>query len=107
MSRANELESSNEPLPTENDAPSTGVFRALPAPPEAQAPSDGPQEMALLLTLPYREARQQALAVFERLYVRALLDRCGGNISHSARTAGLNRVYLHRLIRRHALRGKP
>lgn len=109
MSRANELDYSNEPLLTETDPPAaaTGVFKALPAQPEVLPSNEGPEEMTALLSLPYREARQQALAVFERHYVRALLERCGGNISHSARTAGLNRVYLHRLIRRHSLRGKP
>jgi two-component system response regulator GlrR len=55
--------------------------------------------------IPYDEARQQAIAEFERVYLRALLDRHGGNVSQAAREAGIDRVYLHRLIRRHAIKG--
>jgi two-component system, NtrC family, response regulator GlrR len=55
--------------------------------------------------LSFATARQQALDQFERSYVQALLDRHGGNVSQAARAAGMNRVYLHRLLRRHGLRG--
>jgi DNA-binding NtrC family response regulator len=54
---------------------------------------------------PYAEARRHALDEFEREYARALLERHGGNVSQAARAAGLNRVYLHRLLRRHGIRG--
>jgi DNA-binding NtrC family response regulator len=54
---------------------------------------------------PYDEARQQAIAEFERVYLRALLERHGGNVSQAAREAGIDRVYLHRLIRRHSIKG--
>ena len=52
----------------------------------------------------YEEARKRAIAAFERSYLEALLDRSQGNVSRAARDAGMDRVYLHRLIRRHALR---
>ncbi len=50
---------------------------------------------------PYAEARKQAIHEFERTYVEALLVRCDGNVSRAAREAKIDRVYLHRLIRRH------
>lgn len=53
----------------------------------------------------YAEARKRAIAEFERLYLLALLDRTNGNVSQAAREAGIDRVYLHRLIRRHKVKG--
>ncbi len=62
------------------------------------------QALAPLAELSYQEARQSALGAFERAYVQGLLERAGGNVSRAARLAGLDRVYLHRLIRKHSLR---
>jgi DNA-binding NtrC family response regulator len=50
--------------------------------------------------LSYPEARKRAIAEFERVYVKALLERTGGNVSRGAREAQMDRVYLHRLIRK-------
>ncbi len=52
----------------------------------------------------YAEARTAAVADFERRYLEALLARHAGNVSAAARAAGIHRVYLHELIRRHGLR---
>jgi transcriptional regulator of acetoin/glycerol metabolism len=49
----------------------------------------------------YREARAEALGSFEKRYVASLLTRHGWNVSGAAREAGVDRNYLHRLIRRH------
>jgi two-component system, NtrC family, response regulator GlrR len=54
--------------------------------------------------LPYELARKQAIDDFERLYVTALLERNADNVAAAARAAGVNRAYLHRLLRRHGLR---
>jgi transcriptional regulator with GAF, ATPase, and Fis domain len=54
--------------------------------------------------LPYEVARRQAIDAFEREYVTRLLERSEGNVAAAARDAGLNRAYLHRLLRRHGLR---
>jgi len=51
----------------------------------------------------YAEARKQAIADFEKKYVHDLLQANEGNVSQSARSAGMDRVYLHRLIRRYGL----
>jgi len=53
------------------------------------------------VNLAYADARKQAIHDFERIYVEALLARSGGNVSQAARDAKIDRVYLHRLIRRH------
>ncbi len=55
-------------------------------------------------TLSYAEARQRAIAGFESSYLRSLLEFHGGNVSQAARAAGIDRAYLHRLLRRHGLR---
>ena len=54
--------------------------------------------------LPYREARAQAVAAFERSYLRQLTEACGGNASEAARRAKMDRPYLLSLLRKHGLR---
>ncbi len=54
----------------------------------------------VLSPLPFKEAKEQLLASFERAYLEALLARHGGVVSHAARTAGLSRRHLHELIQR-------
>lgn len=51
----------------------------------------------------YREERARFEAAFERQYVAWLLDRFDGNVSAAARSAGMDRKYLDKLARRHAL----
>jgi DNA-binding NtrC family response regulator len=53
---------------------------------------------------PYELARRQALDAFERTYLEKLLQRTGDNVAAAARTAGVNRGYLYRLLGRHGLR---
>jgi DNA-binding NtrC family response regulator len=53
---------------------------------------------------PYRDARARALHKFEAEYLRALIDRCGGNASEAARRARMDRPYLLTLLRKHGLR---
>jgi DNA-binding NtrC family response regulator len=70
-----------------------------------------PRELAAPMTptdpgRPYFEAREQAVAAFEHDYAQALLARAGGNVARAARAAGIDRAYLHRLLRRHGL-GRP
>ncbi|MCZ7685599.1 MAG: sigma-54 dependent transcriptional regulator [Sandaracinaceae bacterium] len=52
-------------------------------------------------SVPYAEARRRAIEAFEREYVRDLLARHGGKVSQAAAAAGMDRVYLHKLVRRH------
>jgi DNA-binding NtrC family response regulator len=53
-----------------------------------------------LVDLPYRDAKDQALSVFDGAYFTALLQRTGGNISEAARQAGLDRSNFRRAARR-------
>jgi DNA-binding NtrC family response regulator len=54
--------------------------------------------------LPYAEAKKRLLADFDVAYVRAALDRAGGNVSDAARQSGLDRSNFRRVMRR--LRGE-
>jgi DNA-binding NtrC family response regulator len=49
----------------------------------------------------YRVARENALAAFERDFVVHLLRRFDKNVTKAAKEAGIDRVYLHRLIKKH------
>jgi DNA-binding NtrC family response regulator len=50
-------------------------------------------------TLPFKAAREQALRMFHRQYIESLLQACNGNISRGARMAGVQRQYLHRMMK--------
>jgi DNA-binding NtrC family response regulator len=51
-----------------------------------------------------RDARQRWLRYFERSYVSELLMQTNGNVSAAAVLAGVDRVYMHRMITRCGLR---
>jgi two-component system response regulator HydG len=50
--------------------------------------------------MPYRDAKEQALAAFEHHYFTALRERTGANVSEAARQAGLDRSNFRRAIKR-------
>ncbi len=54
--------------------------------------------------LPLREAREVWLRVFTQEYLTDLLQRHGGNISQAAKTAGVDRKTLHRLLSKHGIK---
>jgi DNA-binding NtrC family response regulator len=53
-----------------------------------------------LAQLPYREAKQRALTMFDDAYFSAVMHRTGGNISEAARQAGLDRSNFRRASKR-------
>ncbi|MCZ7683816.1 MAG: hypothetical protein M5U28_35650 [Sandaracinaceae bacterium] len=59
---------------------------------------------ARVMSLPYKQARKEAMSEFEREYLAQLLERAGGNVSQAARDAGLDRSYLFSLLRRSGLK---
>jgi DNA-binding NtrC family response regulator len=59
-----------------------------------------------LTQLPFKEAKEQLIESFSREYVQALLERCGGNISEVARTAGIARNWVHHLVTKYNLKSK-
>jgi len=56
---------------------------------------------------PFKVAKDAVVNGFERNYVAALLEAAAGNVSKAARTGGMDRMYLHRLIQKHGLRTVP
>jgi DNA-binding NtrC family response regulator len=55
---------------------------------------------AALAELPYAEARARANDAWDRRFLRAALERHGGNVSAAARALGLHRQSLQKLLRR-------
>jgi two-component system response regulator GlrR len=49
----------------------------------------------------YAEARRRALDGFEKGYAEALLREHNGKVATAAAAAGMDRVYLYRILRRH------
>ncbi len=75
-----------------------------PARTEASPPDPaGADPFARILTseLPWSDARDRAIEAFEARYVRAMLERHGGNVTRAAAAAGLARRYFHKLKARH------
>ena len=77
----------------------------------ARSPSRGPTLEAAALGLgdgeqapaTFHEAKDRLIGNWERAYVVELLHRTRGNVSRAARVGGLDRVSLHRLIKKHAI----
>ena len=71
----------------------------------SQPPS--PRDVAVtddLVQLPFKEAKERLLDVFEKHYVEHLLARHGGNVSRAAAEAGVDRNHLARLAKKHGVR---
>jgi two-component system, NtrC family, response regulator GlrR len=79
------------------------------APPSTTGPSaDAAANAALpdhqaVLDLPFKEAKNQLIESFEREYLTELLRRHKGNISRAAAEAGIDRNYIHRLVKKYDL----
>jgi len=58
------------------------------------------EEVASLPQFPWKVARERYLSSFEVAYARAVLVRCGGNLSAAAREAGVDRKTFYALLRR-------
>ncbi|MEP6994016.1 MAG: sigma-54 dependent transcriptional regulator [Acidobacteriota bacterium] len=78
----------------------------------AEGPQILPQDLTLPgsedgkddLERPFRAARAQAVAAFERTYVEDLLRRNGGNVTRAAREARKERRSFGRLVKKYGLR---
>ncbi|AKF79702.1 Fis family transcriptional regulator [Myxococcus fulvus 124B02] len=57
-----------------------------------------------LAKLPYREAVDGARDTVSREYLTALMQEFGGNVTHAAERAGMERESLHRLLKRYGVR---
>jgi DNA-binding NtrC family response regulator len=56
-----------------------------------------------MLDMPFKEAKAQLVEAFERDYLSALLAKHHGNISRAASEAGIDRNYIHRLVKKYGL----
>ena len=58
---------------------------------------------AEVLEMPFKEAKATLIEGFERDYLKHLLARHRGNISRAAAEAGIDRNYIHRLVKKYGL----
>ncbi|MBW1739668.1 MAG: sigma-54-dependent Fis family transcriptional regulator [Deltaproteobacteria bacterium] len=56
--------------------------------------------------LPFKEAKEAVIKAFHHQYIRAILQQNRGNISRAAEQAGLQRQYLHRLMKDENIRAE-
>jgi DNA-binding NtrC family response regulator len=56
--------------------------------------------------LPFHDAKTDAITVFEKEYLSDLLRRHNGNISQAARTAGIDRKTIHRMLAKYEIEGR-
>src|SRR5262249_18814728 len=56
------------------------------------------------LKIPFLSARDKMVGSFERRYLEALLREHKWKVGEAASAAGIDRVFLWRLLRRHAIR---
>jgi DNA-binding NtrC family response regulator len=54
----------------------------------------------------FKESKEALVAAFEADYLRDLMKRTGNNVSEAARQAGMDRVHLHRLLKKHGVNVK-
>ncbi len=71
--------------------------------PDLEAPPGADGRKGPDLDLPFKEAKEHLIEVFERDYLKNLIERCEGNISRASREADIDRVYLRKLLRKHGL----
>ena len=70
--------------------------------PAARRPAAGGLDTGMM-EIPFKEAKGMLVESFEREYLQRLLDRHQGNISRAAQEAGIDRNYIHRLVKRYGL----
>jgi transcriptional regulator with GAF, ATPase, and Fis domain len=86
-------------------APAAALGAIQPRTPRGSAPALGKPHfdaMPFDPTVPFRDAKNQAIARWERWYIRELLAYTNGNLSQAARIVQSDRSYLRKLVRRYA-----
>lgn len=69
--------------------------------------NEGPSDpLHIDVSEPYKVVRDRVVDHVERVYVEQLMAEHRGNVSAAARAAGMNRTWLHELIKRHAITGR-
>jgi DNA-binding NtrC family response regulator len=75
----------------------------LRSPSQGDSPSGDAAGSRDVLGLPFKEAKGQLVEAFERDYLEQLLDKHKGNISQAANEAGIDRNYIHRLVKKYGI----
>ena len=57
-------------------------------------------ESIVPLHMPLKDARAAWSRAFDSIYVRAMLDKTGGNVTRAAQAAGVSRRFLQRMLAR-------
>ncbi|MEO7360838.1 MAG: helix-turn-helix domain-containing protein [Gemmatimonadaceae bacterium] len=70
----------------------------------AESDSGNAVSMSKLIMLPFTEARARALEEFDRKFLSAALARHNGNIARTARSLGLHRQSLQKLMGRRGIK---
>ena len=65
------------------------------------APAPRPPEELLADGVTFKDAKEKWVSSFERDYIVSLLKRHGGNISHAAREADIDRKYFRKLMKKY------
>ncbi len=79
--------------------PLTTASSALP-------PAEGDVVYSVDVDMEFKDAKQELLDRFEAVYLTKLDDRYGGNVSQSAKAAGLTRYHLRELLKKHNVGGR-
>jgi transcriptional regulator with PAS, ATPase and Fis domain len=80
------------------------VFGSVLPTQDGEEPETAPSQEPVNLAVPFLQARDKVVASFERRYLEALLRAQKGKTGKAAEAAGIDRVFLWRLLRRHGLR---
>jgi transcriptional regulator with GAF, ATPase, and Fis domain len=80
-----------------------GPVKLVQLPNPGEAGSDAGLSNAFDPTLSYRDNKEKWENEFEKRYLRWLMQRAQGNISRAAREADMDRKYLHKLLKKHAI----
>lgn len=67
--------------------------------PDGYRGNDRPHFDEAIYGLPFRDAKQAVIRAFHQQYIQALLRQNNGNISRAAEQAGVQRQYLHRIMK--------
>jgi transcriptional regulator with GAF, ATPase, and Fis domain len=94
--RSGTMRAHGAPLRSDSDPPN-GEARLEPR-------SEPPRDVAMSTDVPFRIAKESAIATFERSYLGPLIERCNGNVSQAARAAKMDRMYLHQLAQKHGFK---
>jgi DNA-binding NtrC family response regulator len=81
----------------------TARMTAIPPAPSSVAPAAA-RASDVDVRVPFKVAKEALVDSFERAYLRGILEAAGGNMTRAAKMAGIDRMYLHRLVQKHGTR---